>query len=116
MSASSGRLRAKALLLLLVLLVGGFGLPITDALVFHSTAGAPLSPQEELSPGNNSGQAHLLGCAVWSSPATSTGLPSVPLARVVQLSAAPQPQPRPPAGVPTQTDRTLAHSRAPPTA
>jgi hypothetical protein len=114
MSASPGRLRAKALLLLLVLLVGGFGLPITDALVFHSAVGAPVSTRDGLSSGHDAGPAHLLGCAVWSSPATSTGLPGVPLQPVASLPRSPEPHPQSPAVFAAQTDRTLALPRAPP--
>jgi hypothetical protein len=115
MSASSGGRRAKALLLLLVLLVGGFGLPVTDAIVFHSTAGAPVSTREVLSARHEAGPAHLLGCAVWSSPATSTGLPGVPLASVATLLRSPEPPSLSSAVLTTQTSHTLAFSRAPPT-
>jgi hypothetical protein len=114
MPASPGRLRAKALLLLLILLVGGFGLPITDAVVFHSAAGAPATTRDGLSACHDAGPAHLLGCAVWSSPATSTGLPGVPLSPVASLSSSPEPDPQYPAVFTAQTDRTPALPRAPP--
>ena len=114
MSATPGRLRAKALLLLLILLVGGFGLPITDALVFHSTAGAPLSTRDGLSADHDAAPAHLLGCGIWSSPATSTGLPGVPLSPTAALPRSAEPHPHSPTVLPAQTDRTLALPRAPP--
>ena len=115
MSASPGRLRVKALLLLIILLDGGFGLPIVDAVVFHSTAGASASTREGVSAGHALGPGHLLGCAVWSSPATSTGLPGVPPAPVATLLRSPEPAPLSPAVLITQTSLTLACSRAPPT-
>jgi len=116
MSASPGRLRANALALLLVLLVGGFGLPIADALVFHAAVGAPVPSRDAVSAGHQTGPAHLLGCAVWSSPATSTGLPGVPLTPTIALARAPEPHSCFPTARATQTDRTLALSRAPPSA
>jgi hypothetical protein len=115
MSASPGGRRAKALLLLLVLLVGGFGLPVTDAIVFHSTAGAPVSTQEVVSAGHEAGPAHLLGCAVWSSPAASTGLPGMPPAPVAILLPSPERPTLCLAVLTTQTSHTLAFPRAPPT-
>ena len=116
MSRSPERLRAKALLLLLLLLAGGFGLPIVDALVFHSATRAPVPTQAGIAGAPESGSAHLLGCAVWSSLATSTGLPCVPLTGSIALARSPEASPLAPADLSTQTDRTLALSRAPPSA
>lgn len=114
MSRSPARMRAKALVLLLVLLVGGFGLPIVDALWFHSTSGAPASTETGIGSAHESGAAHLLGCAVWSSPATSTGLPCVPATPVIALAQLREPALSSHTVLPSQSDRTLALPRAPP--
>lgn len=75
MARPSGRRRANALLLLLVLLVGGFGLPIVDGLCFHSAAIGQVDRESQVATPDDSGRAHMLGCAVWSSPVASAGLP-----------------------------------------
>lgn len=116
MLRSPGGLRAKALLLLVILLIGGFGLPVTDALVFHSATGAAVPPQDELSGGHDTGKSHLLGCAAWSSPATSTGLPGVPVALLAPPGHSLEPHPLSTAVLSTQNDLSLALSRAPPVA
>ncbi len=91
MARSSGRQRAKALVLLLVLFAGGFGLPIVDGLWFHSKAISHMAAEDQVATTQDSGKAHLLGCAVWSSPAASTGLPEVvdPVVTVAVTIAAP---------------------------
>jgi hypothetical protein len=116
MSRSPGRLRAKALLLLLVLLVGGFGLPIVDAMWFHSTSGASVSTEKCIAAAPESATSHLLGCAVWSSPVASTGLPVLPPTPAVTTARAAEPQSASPAVFSTQFARTLALPRAPPPA
>jgi hypothetical protein len=114
MSRSPGRLRAKALVLFLVLLVGGFGLPIVDALWFHSTSGTPVSTEVGVGSAHESGTSHLLGCAIWSSPATSTGLPCVPASPAVEVALIREPLPQVLTEFFTRSDRTLALPRAPP--
>ena len=116
MSRSPGRQRAKALVLVLVLLVGGFGLPIVDALWFHSTSAGSVSTEVGVSNGHESGASHLLGCAVWSSPATSTGLPCVPATPAVSLAQVREAQLPAFAFLATQFHHTLALPRAPPSA
>lgn len=114
MSRSPGHLRAKALVLLLVLLVGGFGLPIVDALWFHSTSGTPVSTEVGVGSAHQSGTAHLLGCAVWSSPATSTGLPCIPATPTVAVAQLRESHSPAPTVFFSQSDGTLALPRAPP--
>lgn len=114
MSRSPERMRVKALVLFLVLLVGGFGLPIVDALWFHSTSGAPSSAENGIGSGHESGTDHLLGCAAWSSPATSTGLPCVPATPVLSPAQLRQPTRTGYTVLPSQSDRSLALPRAPP--
>ena len=116
MSRSPGRLRAKALVLFLVLLVGGFGLPIVDALWFHSTSTATVSTEVGVGGTHGSSTSHLLGCAVWSSPATSTGLPCVPAAPSVESAQAAQPQSPELPVLANQDLHKLALPRAPPSA
>lgn len=114
MLRSPGRLRAKALVLFLVLLVGGFGLPIVDALWFHSTSNASVSTEVGVGAAHESGTSHLLGCAVWSSPATSTGLPCLPATPTVAVARVSQQLPPALTIITTRHDRTLALPRAPP--
>lgn len=116
MSRSPGRLRAKALVLFLVLLVGGFGLPIVDALWFHSTSGTPVSTEVAVGSAHESGTSHLLGCAIWSSPATSTGLPCVPASPTATVAPVREPLRRVLTVFASESDRTLALPRAPPSA
>jgi hypothetical protein len=114
MSRSPGAVRAKALFLLLILLVGGFGLPIFDGLRFHSKAIAQMAPQDQAGADHDAGRAHLYGCAVWSSPVASTGLPEI-TAPTATLAVAPAERPAPPAAVIViQHGPTLALPRAPP--
>lgn len=116
MPRSPGRLRAKALLLLLVLLVGGFGLPMVDAMWFHSTSRTSVSTDEGIAAAPESGTSHLLGCALWSSPATSTGLPTLRTTPTVTMARAAEPEACSPPVFSTQFARTLALPRAPPSA
>lgn len=116
MSRSPGRLRAKALLLLLVLLAGGFGLPLTDAMWFHSTSSMSVATEDGVAAAHESGSSHLLGCAVWSSPATSTGLPALTLTPTITVAQTARPEPCSLAVFSTRFARTQALPRAPPSA
>jgi hypothetical protein len=109
-------MRAKALLLLSVLLMGGFGLPTLDALWFHATIRAPVTSQTALTQAEESGPAHLLGCAVWSSPAASTGLPCVTSSTIGTVTAQVDLPARPGETFRHQTLPTLALPRASPSA
>ncbi len=114
MPRSPGRRRANALVLLLVLLVGGFGLPIVDGICFHSAAIAQMDRESHLGTPDDSGRAHMLGCAVWSSPVASAGLPEITPPPVRTLAVGTE-RVMPPARVVTsQYAPTLALPRAPP--
>ncbi len=114
MFRSPGARRAKALVLLLVLLVGGFGLPIVDGIRFHSKAIAEMAQRDQVAAEHEAGRAHLYGCAVWSSPAASAGLPELgPPATVVAIASTDLPAPASAVTV-TQHAPTLALPRAPP--
>lgn len=114
MARPAGRRRANALVLLLVLLVGGFGLPIIDGLCFHSAAIAQMDRESHVAIPDDSGRAHMLGCAVWSSPVASAGLPelgppSIQVASVVTERAIPAAR-----VAPSRPTPTPALPRAPP--
>lgn len=114
MSRSPGAQRAKALFLLLVLLVGGFGLPIFDGIRFHSKAIAEMATQDQAVADHDAGRAHLYGCAVWSSPAASTGLPEFGTPPTTVAVASTDRPAVPTAVIVTQHGPTLALPRAPP--
>jgi hypothetical protein len=117
MHRRSRRSRLHALWLLLMFLGGSLGLPLGDALIFHSTARtAPAAAPDQLDGGHDSGVAHALGCAFWTIAVSGAGLPGPDQPRtavvpaVVECEASPQPLRL------TQTDISLGHSRAPPSA
>jgi hypothetical protein len=114
------RRRLPAFLLLLALLGGGFGLPLADALIYHSStthlsiaSATSATPESAVQP--RSGPAHLLGCVLWLSALTGSGLQSS--APVLRASAvASSLATRVALTVYTQTDLSLGLSRAPPLA
>lgn len=107
--------RSQALILLLTLLGGAFGLPLLDALAFHSTAQATeAAAPDQLGAGHSTGVAHALGCAVWTSAASGTGLPGALHARTLLGRGSTDCGHRPPSLLHTQTDLSLVRSRAPP--
>lgn len=114
MARTPGRRRAKALVLLIVLLVGGFGLPIVDGLWFHSKAIAQMAAESRVGDNHDSGRAHLFGCAIWSSPAASTGHPAVGSTPNLVLVAVVVPTPSAVPVFRSQSVPTLALPRAPP--
>jgi hypothetical protein len=113
---SHHRVRFQAALLLTVLLGGSFGLPLLDALVFHRTTSAAPRPTlgKETVSQDSQTPAHALGCALLTSAASGKGLPAVGLG---QSSAPTDPNDAAfPActGIPSETNPSLHHSRAPP--
>ena len=116
--------RFPALVLLLALVAGGFGLPIADALIYHSTpvredhsrSAAASSLAESGTVDAPTSSMHLQGCVLWLSGVTGSGVvpnsPTLALGEVAPVEAsftAPQ-------FVVTQTDIALGQSRAPPIA
>ncbi len=114
MARPSGRRRANALVLLLVLLVGGFGLPIVDGLCFHSAAIAQMDRESHVGGPDDSGRAHMLGCAVWSSPVASAGLPELGPPPMHTVAVVTERAVAPARLVVSQAAPTLALPRAPP--
>ncbi|HXI19904.1 MAG TPA: hypothetical protein VNH46_02390 [Gemmatimonadales bacterium] len=106
--------RAQATLLALILLTGGVGLPVIDAVWFHH-----IPPVTATRPGPSAlgvavgGQAHIFGCAI-PAAVSVTGLPAAAPTTVVQhppvstVVVAARP-----ATIP-QTEPVLQQSRAPP--
>jgi hypothetical protein len=117
MHRSPLRLRAQALVLLLTLLAGAFGLPLLDAVMFHSTARASATAApDRLQAGHLTGMAHGLGCAIWTGAASGTGLPGPTPGRATLATRSAECPPTPPFVLSSQTDLSLRHSRAPPSA
>jgi hypothetical protein len=112
-----GILRAQALFLSFTLLLGGFGLPLLDAVWFHLTPTAwPDRVEITLEGQHSGGVAHALGCTVLTSAASGRGLPvpGSPVAPESPQSVGPALDPR---SIPiTSTDLTLSLPRAPPSA
>lgn len=108
------RRRASALVLLVVLLVGGFGLPVVDGLWFHSAAIAQMDRDSHVATPDHSGSAHMLGCAVWSSPVASSGLPELGPAPTHAIVVIHEPVVLPTDAVASQAVPTQALPRAPP--
>ena len=120
--------RLPALVLLLALVAGGFGLPIADALIYHSTpvredhsrsaTGSSLAESglQDRTVDAPTSSMHLQGCVLWLSGVTGSGVvpnsPTLALGEAAPVEAsftAPQ-------FVVTQTDIALGQSRAPPIA
>jgi hypothetical protein len=114
MSRAPGLRRVHALVLLLVLLVGGFGLPIIDGLCFHSAAIARMDRESHVATPDDSGRAHMLGCAVWSSPVASAGLPELGPPAIRTVAVFTERAVAPARVVSSQSAPTLALPRAPP--
>jgi hypothetical protein len=109
--------RWSALLLLFALIGGGIGLPVADALVYHSSPvqrSAPVTDDQTLSAPAST--LHLQGCVLTLSGMSGSGLagssPTVAVATEVAVVA----PFAAPLTVLTQTDLTLGQSRAPPIA
>lgn len=114
MFRAPGRRRTNALVLLLVLLVGGFGLPIIDGLCFHSAAIAQMGRESHVATQDDSGRAHMLGCAVWSSPVASAGLPELGPPAIRTVAVLSERLVLPARVASPQSAPTLALPRAPP--
>jgi len=112
---STGSLRAQALVLAATLLIGGLGLPLLDAVCFHS---APLATaqheRQALSGPDTPAAAHLLGCAVLTAAVVDRGLPAVCTPPIVAGPDLPAPYVAVLSIPPSKTDHTLSQSRAPP--
>src|SRR5690349_6448056 len=109
--------RLPALMLLLALVAGGFGLPIADAILYHSTPTAtPVQHTDDLAVGAPATAVHVQSCVLWLSALTGSGVvaksPVLAVAQVTPAVAAYST----PQFVVTQTDITLGQSRAPPIA
>ncbi len=107
--------RAQAFLLMLVLMGGGFGLPLVDAVLFHQHGlKAPTDSRSIVSRPLALGAAHALGCALWTNAASGRGLPSFSAPRAVILRWVREARLLD-AQVPVSpADSTLRQSRAPP--
>jgi hypothetical protein len=109
--------RFSALVLLLALVAGGFGLPVADAVLYHSTpAGTPAHHTDDVALSTPTSSMHLQGCVIWLSALTGSGIgaqsPTLSVALVHTTSS----HFTTPPFVVTQTDVSLGHSRAPPIA
>lgn len=109
------RVRSSAILLLLALLGGGIGLPLFDALVFHSSPGSR-TPAERVLAQEGSARTHVQVCQLnHAVPAERSlaGRPTaVPALAVPETAARFAPQP---AGIPA-APLSSQLSRAPPSA
>ena len=114
---NTGRLRIQALVLASTLVLGGLGLPLLDAVLFHSTQIATTAPAgNQVGPQDGCGVAHLLGCAVLTAAVVDRSLPAVGAPLIVSAPRVAEPRIAPPAIPSTQTDLSLSQSRAPPSA
>lgn len=109
------RARGSAILLLLALLGGGIGLPLFDALVFHSNPGSRPTAERILT-GNGSARAHVQICQLNHAVPAERSLACRPVIvttlAVAEPAARVSPQPAP---IPAEpASRQL--SRAPPSA
>lgn len=117
--------RFSALFLLFALLGGGFGLPLADAILYHSTpvadnhsrvATVSASAEPGLQARTQSSTLHLQGCVLWLSGLTGSGIAGTAPTIQVSESAATVSEHTTPQYVLTQTDIALGQSRAPPIA
>jgi len=107
--------RLPALILVLCLFGGGLGLPLLDALVFHSSGAAEAaSVQDEWTRVHTHGSAHALGCHLWAGAASGTGLPSVGCQPPAVVQEPDHPKYPPSVVADARTDLSLRYSRAPP--
>jgi len=105
--------RLQALLLLLTILGGSFGLPLYDAVVYHSKP-TQTQPQADSAARQSEATTHSQACALDFStrcgngiaPFADLGLTPIPSVRTTNL--------RPIPVAPTQTWLASTHSRAPP--
>ena len=105
--------RLQALLLLLTLVGGGFGLPLYDAVVYHSALEHAQARSNSIA-GENATSAHGVTCAMDLASRCGTGI-----AAFTDLGLAPVPSVRttilrPIPVAPAQTLPASTHSRAPP--
>jgi hypothetical protein len=106
-------LRLQALLLLLTLVGGGFGLPLYDAVVYHSAL-EHAQPRSNSVASESATSTHGVTCAMDLASRCGTGLTAFP-----DLGLLPGPSVRttilrPLPVAPTQTWLASTHSRAPP--
>jgi hypothetical protein len=67
--------RLSALVLLLALVAGGFGMPVADAVLYHSTPASPPAHQaDDIAFGTPTSSTHLQGCVLWLSALTGSGI------------------------------------------
>jgi hypothetical protein len=109
--------RAQAILLLLVLMGGGFGLPMMDAVLFHQHGlTAPEDTRSIVSRPLALGTAHALGCALWTTAASGRGLPSFPTPHAIVMHWVREARILDSISPVSRDDSTLCQSRAPPLA
>lgn len=111
----TARVRGSAVLLLLALLGGGIGLPLFDALVFHSNPGSRATAERILTE-EGSARTHVQVCQLNHALPAERSLAARPAAlpALTVPDAAPLPAP-PPASAPA-APLSSQHSRAPPSA
>jgi hypothetical protein len=104
--------RTGSLVLLLALVGGGLGLPLFDAVVFHSPGRAAWPERTLGTPGSAAGHAQV--CILGRFAPQSRGLPA-PVAQPAIVAVERAPEPYRPAALPLSQSRpTLQESRAPP--
>ncbi len=110
------RRRLPAFLLLFALLGGGFVLPMADALLYHSGASTESAARQDSTLSTATGPAHLLGCVLWLTALTGSGIQSnAPALRTASDASSTAAQ----VALDlfgTQADFSLGLSRAPPLA
>lgn len=107
--------RFPAVLLALCLFGGGLGMPLLDALAFHSSGAAEsAATTDEWTRVHIHGNAHALGCSLWTCVASGTGLPSAGSHAPLVVPQADHPKYPLPAVSGARADLALSRSRAPP--
>ncbi len=109
--------RRSALVLLLALVAGGFGLPVADAVFYHSTpVSTPAPATDDISIGTPASSMHFQGCVLWLSALAGSGLTGQAPALSVGADATSSVRVFPPQPVVLQSHLALRQSRAPPIA
>lgn len=104
-------------MLLLALVVSGFGLPIADAIVYHSTpTSTPAHHTDDVAVSAPTNTTHLQSCALWLSALTGSGVAATSPVLAVAAMVPTVTSFTTPQFVITQTDIALGLSRAPPVA
>lgn len=109
--------RWSALVLLFALIGGGMGLPIADALIYHSTPTSPAAHHtDQVAIGAPASKVHLQNCALVLSGLAGSGIAGT--SPVVETGSSTTVVTRftTPEVVLTQSDVSLGQSRAPPIA